>query len=417
MPNKELATVQKLLDSVGSLYDQQLTSRGDQAPNFNLFQILELEGKEVSTHSAFLAHLLDPTETHAQGDLFLRRFLTVIGYKRLASFDEWVVSKEVPLKGGRLNIVLQSANARAIVVIENKIDTQDHENQLQAYSEWLNRPQRRRFFHREQLLFYLTPRGDFARHAPEKIYKRLSYSHHIREWLSSCGRAVKPSKVRESIESYLRTIDNLTTKTLMKDDLDHKILSLIKTPTERLAALRIARVGSLLKDQTLRDFWDRGQAYLEKRLVNANLTYWKLHRTEGSPLDQEYYIELVPKKVNRERPPLSFSFYQFITATLFRWEWLVNFGHNDRAHANIARLPEAKKLVEVMEGRCSMPSRRGSDGYRLITDDKKGIERTLEEELAKSGEVSDFFETGWQIFEQLEPHLRRLNNAVLRMWS
>ena len=70
MPNKELASAQKLLTSVCFLYEQQLGSRADQAPNFNLFEILELEGKEVSTHSAFLAHLLDPTETHAQGNLF-----------------------------------------------------------------------------------------------------------------------------------------------------------------------------------------------------------------------------------------------------------------------------------------------------------------------------------------------------------
>src|SRR5438552_1846142 len=231
MPNNELASVQELLASVGSLYEQQLGSRADQAPNFNLFEILELEGKEVSTHSVFLAHLLDPTETHAQGDFFLRRFLAGIDCEELASFGGWIVQKEVPFDKGRLDIVLQSANARAIIVIENKIDTQDHQNQLQAYNEWLNRPQRRRFFSRERLLFYLTPQGDFARHSPKKIYKPISYSHHIREWLRGCN--VKPSNVSDSIKSYLLTIDHLTTETFMKDDLDNKILELIKTPIER----------------------------------------------------------------------------------------------------------------------------------------------------------------------------------------
>ena len=78
-----------------------------------------------------------------------------------------------------------------MVLIENKIDTQDHANQLKAYNEWLNTPQRRGFFHRERLLFYLTPQGDPARHAPKEIYKPISYSHDIREWLRGCN--VKPS--------------------------------------------------------------------------------------------------------------------------------------------------------------------------------------------------------------------------------
>src|SRR5260370_30434163 len=98
---QSLKSVQKLLDRVGSLYELQSSSRADNAPNFNLFRILEVEGREVSTHSALLAHLLDPNETHAQGDFFLRRFLAILGCDELASFDGWIVSKELPFEGGR----------------------------------------------------------------------------------------------------------------------------------------------------------------------------------------------------------------------------------------------------------------------------------------------------------------------------
>jgi hypothetical protein len=410
---KQLGSVQKLLNSVALLCEQQLHSRADSAPNFNLFQILGVGEKEVSTHSAFLAYLLNPSETHAQGDLFLRQFLSVIRYEQLASFDGWIVSKEVPFEGGRLDIVLQSANARAIIVIENKIETQDHVNQLEAYDDWLNRPQRRRFFRRERLLFYLTPKGDLAKKTRRDIYKRISYSHDIREWLSSCD--VKPSGVRQSIESYLLTIYNLTTQTLMKDDLDDKILKLIKSSTERTAALRIARVGNHLKEQILQDFWDRGQAYLDKKLANEKLTYWSLDRTESSPLQSHYEIGMVATGVDKERPHPRFSFFQFASATLFRWELVVRFDGWCGSHEKIKMLPEAKKLSAVMDGSCSMPKKRGWDGYRLFTDDRKGIDRTLEEEIAKSADVSEFFETGWQTFQRLEPHLKRLHNAVLRM--
>jgi hypothetical protein len=404
---ERLSSVENLLNGVQSLYERRLSSRADEAPNFNLFQILEVEGLEVSTHSAFLAHLLNPTEAHAQGDLFLRQFLLELGHEELASSGGWVVSKEVPFKGGRLDIVLQSAKARAIFVVENKIGTEDHPNQLLAYHKWLGMPRRKKAFE-PRILLYLTPEGELAKNAPRNIYKPISYSGHITRWLRSCK--VKPARVSESIEAYLLTIGNLTTQTLMKDELDDKIITLIKTPAARTAALRIARVGNFLKEEILRGIWDRGEAYLNKKIADEKLRYWSLDRSKGSPLESGYEIGIVAKGVDKERPHPRFAFYQYATPTLFRWEFGVYF-----TDEKISRLPEAKKLADVMDSSFSMPKKYGWEGYFRFTDDKKGIERTLEDEITKQTEVSEFFETGWQKFEGLEPHLRQLNNAVLRM--
>jgi hypothetical protein len=200
----------------------------------------------------------------------------------------------------------------------------------------------------------------------------------------------------------------------MKDDLDDTIINLIKTPAKRTAALRIARVGNLLKEKILRGFWDRGEAYLNKKLAEEKPTYWLLDRSEGSPLQSRYEIAIMGKGVDKERPHPRFSFFQFTGDTLFRWEWTVTFGWCDNRQ-KIEMLPEAKKLAQVMDGTFSMAKKFGWDGYLLFTDDSKGIERTLEEEITKQADVSEFFETGWQKFQGLEPHLRRLNNAVLRM--
>ena len=408
---EKLSSIDNLLNSVSSLYERRLNSRADNAPNFNLFQILEVEGMEVSTHSAFLAHLLNPTEAHAQGDLFLRRFLLELGHQELASFDGWITSKEVPFKGGRLDIVLQSAKAGAIIVVENKIGTEDHPNQLIAYRKWLDTLSRKKAF-KTRILLYLTPTGELAKNAPTTIYEPISYSGHIRQWLSSCN--VKPAGVSESIKAYLLTIGNLTTQTLMKDDLDDKIIKLINTPTKRTAALRIARVGKFLKEEILRGIWDRGEAYLNKKLTAEKLTYWSLDRSEGSPLES-YEIGIVAKGVDKERPHPRFAFFQYATPTLFRWELVVKFDGWCGSYEKIKTLPDAKKLSQVMDGTFSMPKKRVWDGYLLFTDDKKGVERTLEEELAKEAGVSEFFETGWQKFQGLEPYLRRLNNAVHRM--
>jgi hypothetical protein len=409
---ERLSSVENLLNSVGSLYERRLSSRADNAPNFNLFRILEVEGMEVSTHSAFLAHLLNPTEAHAQGDLFLRQFLRETEHQELASFDGWVASKEVPFVGGRLDIVLQSANARAIIVVENKIGTEDHPNQLSAYRKWLDMPSRKKAFE-TRILLYLTPTGELAKNAPRTIYEPISYSGHIRRWLSSCN--IKPTRVTESIKAYLLTIGNLTTQTLMKDDLDDKIINLINTPTKRTAALRIARVGNFLKEEILRGIWDRGEAYLNKKRTEEKLTYWSLDRSEGSLLQTRYEIGMVGKGADKERPHPIFSFFQYATPTLFRWELVVRFDGWCGNYEKIKTFPEAKKLSQVMDETFSMPKKRGWDGYLLFTDDTKGVERILEEEITKDAGVSEFFETGWQKFQGLEPYLRRLNDAVLRM--
>ena len=55
-------------------------------PTFNIFRVLGREYREIATHSALLAHLLDPQGGHRQGDLFLRLFLdslrTLRNYQR-----------------------------------------------------------------------------------------------------------------------------------------------------------------------------------------------------------------------------------------------------------------------------------------------------------------------------------------------
>ena len=201
-----LPSVGKVLDDVASLCKQRRSSRAENAPNFNLFQILEVEGAEVSTHSVFLAHLLNPTEAHGQGDLFLSKFFGEVGHAQLASFDDWFISKELPFRGGRLDIVLQSAKARAIIVIENKISTEDHANQLGDYRRWLDMPMRKRAFG-TRLLLYLTPAGDLAKNAPRNIYEPISYKGHITRWLSSCR--VKPPGLASQSKHTCSRSENL----------------------------------------------------------------------------------------------------------------------------------------------------------------------------------------------------------------
>lgn len=66
-----LASVEGALEK-----ERELRRRG---ADFNVFQLLRIEGSEDELHSRFIAELLNPRGAHGQGDSFLRFFLEKVG--------------------------------------------------------------------------------------------------------------------------------------------------------------------------------------------------------------------------------------------------------------------------------------------------------------------------------------------------
>ena len=136
-------------------------------PRFNIFFALGHAYRETSTHSALLAHLLDPAGDHAQGALFLRSFLDLVqgaaksqGKTLLLPVPEdptrWRCRKELPIPKGQIDIVLRGPGL--LLVIENKIFTVDSKGQLQKYWCFAKREaQEKRLL---PVIVYLTPDGD-----------------------------------------------------------------------------------------------------------------------------------------------------------------------------------------------------------------------------------------------------------------
>ena len=75
--------------------------------------------------SKILAFLLDPTETHGQGDLFLNSFLKYIGKNNFLAYDSIQVSVEKKTnKNRRHDIFIEgflNNKPRWIISIENKL--------------------------------------------------------------------------------------------------------------------------------------------------------------------------------------------------------------------------------------------------------------------------------------------------------
>jgi len=125
-----------------AMYDRELALSFD--------PIRQFWGLSENTSSAILAYFLDPKASHAQGNVFLREFLSFIAQKtdnaklvelaegRLDVKCEFVIPNPGPSDGGRPDIVLQfSSPDRFCIAIENKIWAIDQERQLERYLEYL----------------------------------------------------------------------------------------------------------------------------------------------------------------------------------------------------------------------------------------------------------------------------------------
>jgi hypothetical protein len=107
---------------------------------FNIFEALGVARQELR-HSDFLAFLLDPRQPHGLGDRFLKRFLQ----RALSEFDERppVTPVEVELldlnqmvpyrERQNIDILLLDEPNRIAVIVENKIGSGEHSEQLKRY--------------------------------------------------------------------------------------------------------------------------------------------------------------------------------------------------------------------------------------------------------------------------------------------
>jgi hypothetical protein len=135
---------------------------------FNIFEALHAVRQELR-HSDFLAYLLDPSQNHGLGDEFARRFLQKAlapanGQSLPASpidLDIWNLNELAVLREWQnIDILLLDETHRLAVIIENKIDSSEHSNQLERYIHLVQQ-------HNpgwKILALYLSPEGDAPSH-------------------------------------------------------------------------------------------------------------------------------------------------------------------------------------------------------------------------------------------------------------
>ena len=144
---------------------------------FNLFEAIGVARQE-RRHSDFLAFLLNPRQPHGLGDLFLKRLLqrTLTGRRRsglpfsLIDLDVWSLDGAFVLREwNSIDLLVVDETHRIIVLIEHKIGTAEHSNQLDRYLLTVQH----HYPGSRVLALLLTPEGELP---SDERYLPISYS-------------------------------------------------------------------------------------------------------------------------------------------------------------------------------------------------------------------------------------------------
>jgi hypothetical protein len=111
-----------------------------QIGRFNIFDALRVDRAEIR-HSNFLAWLLDPSESHGQGALFLRAVLMDLmqaapGSRPFSPIEldgEELRGVEIRREFKGIDLLITCKAPSFVIAIENKVGSGEHSNQLERY--------------------------------------------------------------------------------------------------------------------------------------------------------------------------------------------------------------------------------------------------------------------------------------------
>lgn len=285
---------------------------------FNLFEAVGMVRQELR-HSEFLGFLLDPNQNHGLGDAFATRLLQAVLLSARGAplpispldLDVWSLDEiTVQREWQHVDILLLHEEHRLAVVIENKVDSSEHSDQLARYHQVVRRA------HPDKTFFgiYLTPDGEPPSH-PE--YLGCSYgmvAKAIRDLMES-----RKSTMGEDVRTVLHHYHQMLHRHIMSEskiaDLCQRIyrkhqraLDLIfehrpdmQSGLSELARELVKSTPGLTLDQTAKastrffiDEWDSVPQLLEGASATPRLLFFYIY-SGPDVLDMKLYLGIGPR--------------------------------------------------------------------------------------------------------------------------
>lgn len=189
----------QILKEIANIEDRYI-DKEESISNFNIFSILRKESDEVNLHSKFIFELLNPEGSHGKNSLFLKLFLDEIGLD---------IGVEEKVFRERYNIDILIESSKEVIIVENKILTQDHSSQLSRYFKIIKN---RGYKERDIKIVYLTLFGTPPIEKDmQRIVLNISYRDNIVNWILKSIEAVSDiPALKEVLVQYLSLVKKIT---------------------------------------------------------------------------------------------------------------------------------------------------------------------------------------------------------------
>jgi hypothetical protein len=227
-----------------------------------------------------LAFILDPDESHAQGNAFLKLFLEILNIEskdkniilnHLDGDQKVKVNCEYTTNTSRRIDILISFGEKFHIAIENKIYlwTSDQINQLSDYSKYLESKG-------NYILLYLAPGGkdpieesltiiERTKLEKENKFKIINYEDHIIPFITKCIHYCKAERVR----TFLGELESYFKKIYLKEQF-METNELIKKYSMENLEVAFAVVDGI--DQVKRELFQEFQRQLDSLATNLGLS-------------------------------------------------------------------------------------------------------------------------------------------------
>lgn len=243
--------------------------------NFNIFEILNLEEREVELHSKLLFFLLNNKEKNNIYEKFFKYFLEIVLEVEYEPDKKYRIYREYAISGGRIDFYIESEDI--IYAIEMKINSIDGEEQLKKYNDFLCKKEKK------TKLYYLTLLGE----EPTKIENQeigiisLSFKENVVDWLKKCiEKSYNSSLTRETLKQYLYSVNKLTNN-IQEEGKEMELKALLRENKNfRIASELIEAVNSL-KEEIEKEFWEELK---EKISYSGESQLYKYNNGKGREL-------------------------------------------------------------------------------------------------------------------------------------
>lgn len=225
--------VQQIEQAKKSLYGLQTRLEEIEKINekrINVFEATGMRTQEIK-HSAFLAWLLDPNKPHGLGSSVLNKFIErlftydiathktvvktnreIIGnalnrvdYILTDSFIKVETEKVLCKPESRIDIFIASPKAETVIVIENKVFSGQHDDQLNRYeSEVANHPEYCKY---KKVFVFLTPNGDLPYDDDWCVFGYDEILSIVKEIKNELPRGGASAKLKILLEDYMELVD------------------------------------------------------------------------------------------------------------------------------------------------------------------------------------------------------------------